>query len=295
MLSNDVVSLEAGPEGSGCPALLLTRTGRILADPHVLQLGDVVWLELAGAAVASTLEALDKFIIADDVTLRDCSGDFDRIALEGPAAPGIVDRAAGGALGLAPDAGIRATLSGVSCVVGAWGMTGLEARQVFAPRGEGAAVASALLEAGRAEGAIEAGAEALEILRIESGVPKLGAELDEDVLPPEARLERAVSLQKGCYRGQEVVARLASRGSVKHFLVGFACEGEAAPSVGAPVHAGAGDGRSIGEVTSSCVSPRLGPIALGYVRVPADAPGTRVRVGDLDAVVQPLPFPDPAA
>ncbi len=301
MLSNDIASLEPGPQRSGCPALLLTRTGRIQADPQVLTLGDDLWLELDGDAVSATLATLEKFIIADDVRLRDGSAGVERLALEGPLAPRIVDELAGRALGLARDAAIHAELAGVDCVVGAWGVSAMEARQLFVPSGSGEPVIRALLEVGAPWGLLEADPDSLEILRIEAGVPRLGAELDEDVLPPEARLERALSSEKGCYRGQEIVARLASRGGVKHFLVGFVCDGDEPPEVDTPVHAsgessGESDGqapRRIGEVTSSCRSPSLGPIALGYARQPHDEPGTIVQIGSCRARVSALPFHRP--
>ena len=301
MLSNDVASLEPGPDRSGCPALLLTRTGRIQADPQVVTLGDDFWLELDGDAVSATLATLDQFIIADDVSLRDCSAGVERLALEGPMAPRIVDELAGRALGLARDAAIHAELAGVDCVVGAWGVSAMQARQLFVPSGSGEHVIRALLEVGAPWGLVEADPDSLEILRIEAGVPRLGAELDEEVLPPEARLERALSFDKGCYRGQEIVARLASRGGVKHFLVGFVCDADEAPEVDTPVYAdgesnGESDGqrsRRIGEVTSSCRSPSLGPIALGYARQPYDEPGTIVRIGGQRARVSALPFHRP--
>ena len=178
----------------------------------------------------------------------------------------------------------------------------MEARQLFVPSGSGEPVMRALLEIGAPWGLLEADPDSLEILRIEAGVPRLGAELDEDVLPPEARLERALSFEKGCYRGQEIVARLASRGGVKHFLVGFVCDGDEPPEVDIPVYSsGESDGESggqsngqaprrIGEVTSSCRSPSLGPIALGYARQPHDEPGTIVRIGNRRARVSALPF-----
>lgn len=305
MLSNDIASLEPGPQRSGCPALLLTRTGRIQADPQVLILGDDLWLELDGDAVRATLATLEKFIIADDVRLRDGSADVERLALEGPQAARIVDELAGRALGLARDAAIRVELAGVDCVVGAWGVSGMEARQLFVPSGSGEPVIRALLEVGAPWGLVEADPDSLEILRIEAGVPRLGAELDEEVLPPEARLERALSFDKGCYRGQEIVARLASHGGVKHFLVGFVCDGDEPPEVDTPVHSsgessgeskGESDGRAprrIGEVTSSCRSPSLGPIALGYARQPHDQPGTLVQIGNCRARVSALPFHRP--
>jgi folate-binding protein YgfZ len=263
MVSNDVSSLEPGPERSGCYATLLTRKGRIVADLHVLLRGEAFWLELAAQALAPGIAALERFIVADDVRLRDASGEVERLGLEGPAAPAILEAALGAPLPLAPEACTEVELAGRRVVAAAFGWSGAPARQLFAPAGAGPPLAAALLRAGAPRGLVEAGPAALEILRIEAGIPRLGAELDEDVLPAEAGLERAISRTKGCYTGQEVVARLESRGHVKHRLVGFRLDGETLPPPGAEVVL---EGRSIGEVTSACLSPAAGAIALGYVQ-----------------------------
>ena len=284
MLSNDVAGLEPGPERSGCPALLLTRKGRIVADPHVLLRPEALWLALARDAVAVAIETLERFVVADRVELADRSDAWERLALEGPAAPELLDAAAGAPLGLAPGAAADAELAGTAVVIAAYGVTE-GGRQIFAPAGSGERVAAAL----RAAGAVEAGAEALEILRIEAGTPRLYAELDEDVLPAEAGLDHAISTTKGCYTGQEIVARLASRGRVNHRLVGLALEGATPPALGDAIRDGE---REVGEVTSACLSPGAGPIALGFVRATSALPGTRLEVAGRPARVSPLPFPD---
>ena len=281
MLSNDVASLEPGPARSGSHALLLTRQGRIVADPHVLLRDESIWLELSRAAVAHTRETLERFVIADDVALHDASQEIERIALEGPGAAGLVLPE------LAADACTEVELAGTRVVVAAFALAGSGGRQILAPTGSADAVAAALLRAGSAQGLMEGGAEALEILRIEAGLPRLGAELDEEVLPAEARLEAVVSTTKGCYTGQEVVARMASRGRVAHLLVGLAFAEGPPPQPGERVREA---DREVGEVTSSCVSPVAGPIALGFVRSAHAEPGTKLRVGDREARVAALPF-----
>jgi folate-binding protein YgfZ len=129
------------------------------------------------------------------------------------------------------------------------------------------------------------------VLRIEAGRPRLGAELSQAVLPPEARLEGSISYTKGCYIGQEIVARLRSRGHVNHLLVGLRVEGPALPARGASIRAG---DAPIGEVTSAARSPHAGVIALGFVRVGHDAPGTVLAVDGARAQVAALPFVVPS-
>jgi len=126
----------------------------------------------------------------------------------------------------------------------------------------------------------------LEILRIESGTPRQGFELSEDVLPAEARLDAAISATKGCYVGQEIVARLRSRGQVNHLLVGLRFEGRL-PERGARLSAG---GKRTGEITSVAWSPQSGPIGLGFVRREHSEPGTEVDVDGQRAIVTALPF-----
>jgi folate-binding protein YgfZ len=287
MLSNDVRSL--GAERAGCHACVLTRTGRVVADLHVLWRPEEIWLDLEAAAVAPVRTHLEKFIIADDVRLDDAS--IERLGVEGPEARAVLEAAAPGLPALESSSELH--LAGHSLQMAAWGFSGELAFQLFAPPDSSAVLVDALLEAGRSAGALEAGPEALEILRIEAGIPRFGTELDESVLPDEARLDAAVSTTKGCYTGQEVVARLRSRGQVSHRLVGLQSEGESPLPVGSEV---ALDGTRIGEVTSACVSPSAGAIALAFLRRPHHEPGTGVLAAGRPARVAALPFvrPHPA-
>lgn len=282
MLSNDVTALEAGPEHSGCAALLLTRQGRIVADPVVLAFEDRFWLDVEREGLSKMEETLARFIVADRVDLTETTPAWDRLALEGPGAAALLDAAVGTPLGLAPFAGLPCTIAGAACVVAAWGITP-EARQLWVECDHGEHVAERLC----ALGAVEATDEAHEILRIEAGVPRLLADLDESVLPAEAALEHAISFSKGCYTGQEVVARLASQGKPSHVLVGLRFDGAQAAPVSSAI---AREGKRVGEVTSACESPAHGAIGLGFVRAAHAAPGTPLEVGEAQAQVSALPF-----
>jgi len=290
MLTNDVAQLAPGRQRSGCYALLLTRIGRIVADVHVLLRDGSFWLECERPAVAPLLATLGKFVIADDVSLSDTTGGWERLALEGPAAGAVFAGAAGEAPGLAPDASDGFRIAGTPVLAGAWGVSGEDALQLFAPAGSGAAVAQALLRAGAGHGLLEAGEEALEVLRIEAGTPRYGRELSEAVLPAEAGLSRAISTTKGCYTGQEIVARMATRGGASHALVGLALEGTSTPAAGAAISAQAAQ---VGEVTSAALSASAGAIALAYVRRAHAAPGTALAVEGRAARVEALPFVAP--
>jgi folate-binding protein YgfZ len=301
MVSNDVARLEPGPEASGCYAMLLSPQGRIVADLHVLLRPEELWLELPQAEIPVVRERLSKLIIADHVKLVDRSHEIGRLGVEGPKTLSLVrsvlspeDHAAVAAL--SPDACVDARIAGVDVVLCAFGWTGERALQIFVP-GPAAAqgkVRDALLAAGTRQGLIAGADEVLEILRVEAGIPKLHAELSQEVLPPEARLERAISYTKGCYTGQEIIARLRSRGQVAHLLVGIAADAGSGPQRGDAVKVA---GEVVGEITSAVRSPSAGPIALAFVRRPHAEPGTVVTVGVDPGRVVALPFvsPVPAA
>ena len=297
MITNDVARLEPGPRASGCYAALLTPQGRIVADLHVLLRPGELWLELPQAEIVAVRERLAKLIIADDVKLLDRSRELGRLGLEGPQAFALMSEllapaARDGVGALSPDACVEARIAGVDVLLCAFGWTGERALQLFLP-GDAAAqagVRNALRNAGLRHGLVLGDDEVLEILRVEAGLPKLHAELSLEVLPPEARLERAISYTKGCYTGQEIIARIRSRGQVAHLLVGIAAETEETPRHGDLVEV---SGEAVGEVTSGARSPTEGPIALAFVRRAHAAPGTRVRVGGSPGRVVDLPFVSP--
>ncbi|HYB12222.1 MAG TPA: glycine cleavage T C-terminal barrel domain-containing protein [Myxococcota bacterium] len=299
MISNDVARLAPGPESSGCYAMLLTPKGRIVADLHVLLRPEELWLELPRAEIPIVRERLAKLIIADDVTLVDRSHEIARLGLEGPKSLALVcdllsPAEQGAAKALALDACMEARIAGRDLVLCAFGFSGERALQVFVPGPPGAeqSVRNALLSVGAPHGLVPATDEVLEILRVEAGIPRLHAELSEDVLPPEARLERAISYTKGCYTGQEIIARIRSRGQVAHLLVGIAVEGESTARSGDAVQV---SGEGVGAVTSAALSPVAGRIALAFVRRPYAEPGTRVAVGTGSGRVVALPFVSPVS
>jgi folate-binding protein YgfZ len=131
--------------------------------------------------------------------------------------------------------------------------------------------------------------EEVEIRRVEGGLPRYGVDVSEDHFPFEAHLEPAISYTKGCYIGQEVVARAHARGHANRGLRGLLLDGEGAAAAGDAI--ATAERPDAGAITSSVVSPDFGPIALGYVHRSAWEPGTRVRVGaGREATVTALPF-----
>ena len=287
MISGDVGKLEAADDGAGCYATLLTNRGAIVADLHVGRLGERFWLESTRSEIPRISMALDRFIIADDVNLVDRSEEFTVWGLEGPLAGQILSAAIGYGTDLpAADCWGEVNIAGADVVVGAFGWSGESAYQLWVAPGAKDVVAEAL-DAAAGSPLIKGDETALEVLRVEAGIPALGSELDEEVLPPEARLERAIATDKGCYVGQEIVARLRARGQVNHLLVGLKFEPDTKASVGVALSSG---GKSTGEVTTLVESPDLGRIALGYVRRDHAEPGTVVDFEGGHGTVAALPF-----
>lgn len=296
MLTADVKALEKRGEGAGCLALLLTHRGAIVADLRVGRLGETLLLECPKSELGRIRAVLEKMIIADDVVLSDRSEVHAVLGLEGARSGEVLARAIGEATLPAPDAWAEIPFAGAPVLVAAFGWSGEQAYQLRID-----ATRLGALRAGIEQAAGSLGVECvagdralLEVLRIEAGIPALGAELDEEVLPPEARLERAIAVNKGCYVGQEIVARLRSRGQVNHLLVGLRLEAGALPKVGTTLSVG---GRSTGEITSVAASPSQGAIALAYVRREHAEVGTRVELaagGAASVVALPFVTPRPA-
>jgi folate-binding protein YgfZ len=287
MLTNDVRRLEPGPERSGCRALALTRKGGIVADVRVWLRPEAFWLETDAAAIPGLALHLRGLVVADDVRLAEAGRALELLGLEGPASREVLERAAGRAVELAEGAVAELEIAGVAAAVAAYGESGEAAFRLALPAEGARRARDSLLAAGAASGLVAGSDEALEILRVEAGTPRFGAELAPDVLPAEARLEAAIAFDKGCYTGQEIVARVESRGQVKRHLVGLRVEGELAPTRGTSIEAA---GAGVGEITSGCISPAHGAIGLGFARIPHDAPGTPLRVGGRPARVASLPF-----
>lgn len=286
MLSNDVLALAAG---DGCPALLLTEQGKVVADLLVLAQTDAIVLDGLASAVEAATAALERFIVADDVELASVGASEHAFGLYGPNAVGALSRL--GAVGF-PAGDFRHG----ACVV-----AGVETRIVRVPE-PGVGGYYCIVPATAAgewwarcldAGVSAAGQRAFDVLRIESGVPWFGRDVGPDTIALEAPYERAISFRKGCYLGQEVMERVTARGHVNRKLVGLESGRDEVPRSGARLFA---TERDVGWITSAAWSwRRRRPIALGYVRREHLAPGTALTLDAADGAttvtVQPLPFP----
>jgi aminomethyltransferase len=237
---------------------------------------------------AKTLETLDHFLISEKAEFEAVDEAFAILSLQGPGARALLEGLAGTTLDLAPYAHAEITLSGAPVRVINRAEGPAPGFHCWTP----AASAEFLRSAALAAGAEPAGPATLEILRIEAGQPWYPQDVDQSVILPETRLEALVSYTKGCYIGQETVARVKYRGHVNRALSGLVVEGDRVPEVGARVVVA---GAEVGKVTSAVRSIALGrPIALGYVRREHFEPGTAVMIadggGEHPARVSALPF-----
>jgi len=268
-VTNDVEALEPG---RGCYAAFLTHKGKMLGDLRVLDLGDELLLDTERVALQELFNMIRRYKLGRDVELRKRTLEWSLLSLIGPDA-----RSVAGAEDLVEEhANRRAEIAGVPVVLVATDV-GVD---VFVPTGSKDAVAAAL-------GVPAVADEAAEILRVERGRPRYGVDLDDSVIPQEAGLnERAVSFTKGCYVGQETVARLHYRGKPNRHLRGLRLSAPAAR--GDVLRLG---GKEVGRLGSVAVSPIHGPIALALVRREA-AVGDTLAVGDggIAAEVVDVPF-----
>jgi folate-binding protein YgfZ len=270
LLSGQVTNdIEALSPGTGCYAALLTNKGKMLADLRALDSGDELWLDTERAGLQALFDSLRRGAVGWDAQLHKRTLEQALLALVGPGA----EEAVGGPVG--PEHANRgAQLGGAHVLLVATDL--------------GVDVVCSAEDADRVRGALdvpEVPEAAAEVLRVESGRPRYGIDLDDATIPQEAGLnDRAVSFTKGCYVGQETVARLHYRGKPNRQLRGLRLSTPVAS--GTPLVLGE---REVGRVGSSVVSPRHGAIALALVRREASV-GDELAAGDARAVVSELPF-----
>ena len=270
-LTQDIEALEPG---KGAYSALLDRKGKMQADMRVLRTARDVRIEVEPETLAAVLRHLTMYAIGRDVSIEDHTDELGLISIVGPASSELT--------GLPP---LRAEHDHAEAR-----LDGIEALAIRTDGGLDLMVPAAdrerTLDALEARGVAAVTEEALEIVRVEQGRPRYGREMTHETIPQEAGInERAISFTKGCYIGQETVARLHYRGKPNRHLRGL--------RLTQPVAAGAvvtlGE-RELGKVGSAVLSPTHGPIALAVLRREAE-PGAEVLIGgETSADVTELPF-----
>jgi folate-binding protein YgfZ len=266
-LTNDV---EALAPGQGCYAAILTAKGKLRADLRVLRGRDWIWLDAEAIGHRPLVHTVETYSLGRDVRFEDVTEARAILSLIGPHARERLE--------VPPHTEEHAFVEGEH---GLYVATDLGVDVICEAAGAGGVRAALGVE--------EVSEETAECLRIESGRPRLGLDMDGDTIPQEAGInERAVSFTKGCYVGQETVARLHYKGKPNRHLRGVRLSEPVSPGDAILL-----DEKQVGTIGSACVSPRQGPIALALVRREA-SPGATVTVGGMGAArgeLVELPFP----
>ena len=278
LLSNEVQSLLPG---QGRRAALMDAKGHLLALMRVLVGQAEVWLEVAGGRRDLVLEKLEFYRVAAPVRFQ--SRPVEVLAIMGPAARDVLAKTGLDLPELEPEAHVAGAVGGQPVLVARAGDMPAEGYVLHAESAAAAAAAAAL----EAAGAVAITFGTLDVLRVEDGRPWYGPDITEDNILHETGLVAEYhSPTKGCYVGQEVIARLDARGgNVNKMMRGLRLSATA--EAGSTV---ASVGKEVGRVTTAGASPRLGPVAMGYVHRSRFEPGTHVEVDGAPASVVRLPF-----
>lgn len=292
LITNDMKTLA---ENTWMPAAFPTVQGRLIASARVVRLKDdgtdqkvcpTFLIDTEAATHERVRKTIERFTLAGDFHVKDLTSETVMLSVQGREAIEVVRAVLGEvAAGLAPN---QATPIEQVTVMRA-SHTTADGFDLMV----NAAQAASLWEALQGAGARPVGYEALEILRIEAGIPRYGIDMDETNVVTEAALDDAVSYTKGCYVGQEIIARIKYRGHVAKKLSGLMFEQAVRVAVGAAITSV--DGKEAGKITSYTYSPHLGrTIALAYLKYDYLAPGTSMKVmsvdGETSAQVTELPF-----
>ncbi len=277
MLTNDVAKLE---DGAWMHAAFPNPQGRLVASARVLRDGARFVFDTEPATYAALLKLLERFTLAGDFRVRDLTPETALLSLQGARASEVVRAVFGeevARLAKGRVARVNEGEGGEPALVIRATHTAEDGFDIFVKAESAAALRQSLVEAG----ATPAGSDALEILRVEAGVPRYGVDAsDANVVLEVVDEAEAVSYTKGCYAGQEIIARIHWRGHVAKRLAGIVFDTEAEPPADARLRDPEG-GREAGRVTSTTYSPRLrARVALALVKYDFLAAGTRLKVFD---------------
>jgi tRNA-modifying protein YgfZ len=269
LTSNEVKKMTPG---SGCYAFLLSPQGRIQADLHLLCFEDHFLLETDPELREKVYQHIRRYIIADQVELVDVTAETGEVALEGPGAAAVL-------AGLqAPNpGGDYSHVQWGDATIAAMSLSGQPGFRIFCPQPDD------LVRRLAAAGAKPVTEEDIRLVRIENGKPRFGEDIRETSLPQETQQMHAVSFNKGCYLGQEIVERIRAQGHVNKKLVRVEIDSADTPASGTKLSA---NGAEAGELTSAVYSPESGKVVgLAYVRTPHANAGTELQAGDLQVKV----------
>jgi folate-binding protein YgfZ len=288
LITNDMKTLAVN---SWMPAAFPNVQGRLIAAVRIIHRDDGFLIDTEGATLEKIAKLLGRFTLAGDFRVQDLTSETAMLSVQGRKAEVVMRQALGETAANASRAQVvtaQLEHGGEVTVIRAT-HTGEDGFDLFVEANEAEGLRKLLTDGG----AQPFGPEVAETLRIEAGIPRFGIDMDETRVVTETNLDEAVSFTKGCYIGQEIIARIKYRGHVAKKLTGVLLEEDGAIESGARILSS--DEKEIGAITSATVSPRLKhTIALAYVKYDYLEPGTKVKVVsgevELPATVTDLPF-----
>ncbi len=292
VVTNDVEQL--GP-GEGVYACMLTPQGKIISDMTVYVRGEDLLIDVEQGMAGVLRDTLDRYALIDDVEIEEVTAQYGLIGVYGRNAEACLQRVAGPVPPPPPCGHVEIEWNGLPVTVARSRRTGERDYDVYVPAESADEIWKAFLGGGGDASCVPIGFDTLEVLRVEAGIPRCTAELDDRIIPNEAVKDRAVSFTKGCYIGQEPVVMMEHRGRPNRLLSGLAIEGETLPGRNALIQQ---NGKDAGWITTAVHGRAVrGIIALGFVRR-----RYRESAGPLDVVINgglagaeivDLPFFDP--
>jgi tRNA-modifying protein YgfZ len=270
MSTNDIQNLKPG---GGLYAFFLTAQGRILADANIYNRGESLFLDTEPETAEKLYSHLDKYIIADDATVEDETGQWAAIGLEGPESIRYAEK-----LGI--------SVPERNCVsdwrtgfVARAASTGPEGIRIFLSRAD----KDDLLRRFEELAIPNATASEARVVRLENGIPRYGEDMTERYLVQETQATHGVHFNKGCYLGQEIVERVRSRAQIHRLLTPIRIQSSSAPPAGTKLSV---DGKDVAEITSAVYSPSFGEVVgLAYVRTEAARDKPAMVVADGHAAI----------
>jgi len=292
ILTNDVNKLEVG---KGLYATFLTPKGRIIADMRLYRRSDSVLIDLEPGLNEKVTELFLKYKISYKVNIEDSTETLSLMSIQGPSSKKLIEKTFGEKIPVMNEYDyITKSINGTNTIIAKANRTGEEGFDIYIQSdGRDKSIWDHLVKNGEEFQIKPVGLLAMETLRIEAGIPRYGVDMNENTIPIEAGLWHALSFEKGCYVGQEVIARIKWRGHVNWHLVGFEIYAKDISINDSKIFDGE---RDIGYITSSSFSPMFNKvIALGYIRREFNKPGTKVSINTkenkkISAKVVNLPF-----
>lgn len=294
ILSQDITRIKPF---AGAYSTLLDVKGKMLAYMCILADEDSFLIDFEPGLAEKVSLILNRFLFREDVKIDDVTEQHGLLSIQGPLSGQVLNKICQKeTVGMQECSHINVIINGVNCKIEKTSLTGEDGYNLYCPSGNMTQLWNSIQSAGGEYQLKPFGLNALETLRIEAGIPLCNVDMDEHTIPVEANLDNAISYDKGCYIGQETIARIKFRGHVNKSLTGFMMNEDVIPQKGDKVIVTIENTEhEIGVITSACFSPTLNrPIAMGYIKIAHNRPDEVIYIESnskkLSAKITNLPF-----